>query len=72
VCIRSTDCLNLFIKKNKKELEFVELTNLENSMENQRWYQTVKIRWKIVYIRCTNSPDLLRNLISFKVQNREN
>ena len=32
----------------------------------------MKIQWKIVYIKCTNSPDLLRNLFSLKVQNHEN
>ena len=35
-------------------------------------YQIVKIQWKIMYIRCSNILDLLRNLISLKVQNREN
>ena len=44
----------------------------ENSMENQRMYQTMKIQLKIVYVRCTNSPDLLTNLFSLKIQNREN
>ena len=32
----------------------------------------MKIQWKVVYIRCTNISDLLRNLNSLKVQNREN
>ena len=35
-------------------------------------YQIVKIQWKVVYIRCANILDLLRNLISLKVQNHEN
>jgi len=26
----------------------------------------MKIRWKIVYIKCTNSPELVRNLIYLK------
>ena len=39
----------------------------EKSMENQWTYQIVK-----VYIRCTDSLALLRNLISLKVQNNEN
>jgi len=44
----------------------------ENLMENRRTFQIVKIQWKNVYIRCTNILDMLRNLISLKVQNREN
>ena len=44
----------------------------ENSMENQRIYQIVKNQWKIVYIRCTNSLDLVTNLFSLKIQNHEN
>ena len=44
----------------------------ENSMENQRMYQTMKIQLKIVYVRCTSSPNLLTNLFSLKIQNREN
>ena len=32
----------------------------------------MEIQWKVMNIRCTNIPDLLRNLISLKVQNREN
>ena len=40
---------------------------LEKLMENQWTYQILK-----VYIRCTDSLDLLRNLILLKVQNNEN
>ena len=39
----------------------------EKSMENQWMYQIMK-----VYIRCTDSLDLLRNLTLLKVQNNEN
>ena len=30
-----------------KNLNSLNLQNLENSMENQRWYQTGKVYWKI-------------------------
>jgi len=32
----------------------------------------MKIQWKIVNIRCTNSLNLLRKLFSLKVQNHKN
>ena len=46
-CIGHSDLL-----KNSNSLK---VQNHENSMENQRTYQTMKIQWKIVYIRCTES-----------------
>ena len=50
-----------------KKFELVECRNSKKSMENQWTYQIVK-----VYIRCTESLNLLRNLILLKVQNIEN
>ena len=35
-------------------------------------YQTMNIQSKVVYIRWTNSPDLLTNLILLKGKNHEN
>ena len=55
---------NSNLQKSSKELN-VEI--LEKLMENQWTYQIVK-----VYIRCTDSLDLLRNLILLKVQNNKN
>ena len=54
--------------------KLLNVQNREILMENRNcWtYQIVKIQWKIVYIRRTNILDLLRNLISLKVQNNEN
>ena len=54
--------------------KLLNVQNCEILMENRNcWtYEIVKIQWKVVYIRCTNIPDLLRNLISLKVQNCEN
>ena len=54
--------------------KLLNIQNREILMENQNcWtYQIVKIQWKVVYIRCTNILDLLRNLILLKVQNNEN
>ena len=43
----------------------------QNSMKNRRTYQIIKIQGKIMYIRCTNTPNLLTNLFSLKVQNCE-
>ena len=53
--------------------KLLNVQNCEILMEHQNcWtYQSVKIQWKVVYIRCTNIRDLLRNLISLKVQNCE-
>ena len=35
-------------------------------------YKTVKTQGKIVYIRCTDSTNLLKNSNSLSVKNREN
>ena len=50
-----------------KKFKLVECRNSRKMMENQWTYQIVK-----VYIGCTDSLDLLRNLILLKVQNIEN
>ena len=50
-----------------KKFELVECKILEKSMENQWTYQIVKM-----YIRCIDRLDVLRNLISLKVQINEN
>jgi len=65
--IRSNDHPNLFKNSNSLNVQ-----TRENSMENRRTYQIVKIQWKIVCIRCTDCQEWLRTLILLKVQNREN
>ena len=58
-------CLEKF--KFVKKFELVKCRNSRKIDGNQWTYQIVK-----VYIRCTDSLDWLRNLISLKVQNNEN
>ena len=35
-------------------------------------YQIVKIQWKIIYIRCTDRPNLFKNSNSLNAQIHEN